>query len=347
MTQYDDDLRSLLAEGRLLDRENEERARADEAREAEADDGGAPDDPTRPADPPSWARAWRRELTDPPAEPTAAVATRQRGRATETLQATWIDPEETPFVPVPRPGKAIPARLFSFLVTGLGLGLLAWLIVPEVSFRITNVDKVTVRQGVLTAQAVPLAPTSPATVEVLWVDAGHLPSGVLPAGTPVARLRSSTTDAFGSNAIDLTVPFDARFASVDTLEGAVTQPGTPVATVYDPEKMYVIVTVDASTLDLLRRGMRAELKSPLLAKPVAGTVVAAVPLLGTDRDPATSSRVNVRIQPEDGRITDLVPGIRFDATIDLDSAPAGAQPLVFTAADDTIPGSDTAAAGGG
>lgn len=340
MTQYDDDLRSLLAEGRILERETEPPADGGPDDAADADDADEPTDPTRPADPPGWARAWRRELTDPPTDALGG-SSRRRGRATETLQATWIDPEETPFVPVPRPGRAVAARLFSLLVTALGLGLLAWLIVPEVSFRIANVNNVTVRHGVLTAQAVPLAPTSPATVEVLWVDAGHLPSGVLPAGTPVARLRSSTTDAFGSNAIDLTVPFDARFASVDTLEGAVTQPGTPVATIYDPEKMYVIVTVDSSTLDLLRRGMRAKLSSPLLAKDIDGTVVAAVPLLGTDQEPATSNRVNVRIQPDDGRITDLVPGIRFDATIDLQSAPDGAQPLVFTAADETVP------AGGG
>ena len=330
-----------MTSGRSWPRDASSSARRSKRRRPTRPPRPSPPTRRRPADPPGWARAWRRELTDPPTDalgggpPAAEAAPPRRSRP----------PGSTPRRPRSSRcrGPAGPSRpgLFSLLVTALGLGLLAWLIVPEVSFRIANVNNVTVRHGVLTAQAVPLAPTSPATVEVLWVDAGHLPSGVLPAGTPVARLRSSTTDAFGSNAIDLTVPFDARFASVDTLEGAVTQPGTPVATIYDPEKMYVIVTVDSSTLDLLRRGMRAKLSSPLLANDIDGTVVAAVPLLGTDQEPATSNRVNVRIQPDDGRITDLVPGIRFDATIDLQSAPAGAQPLVFTAADETVP------AGGG
>ncbi len=319
MSQYDDELRSLLAEGKQLA-------------------GSAAATPPRKGDPPSWARAWRDELDEASAWDQSARErdlNGRRGRPTPTLQATWIDPEETPFVPVPRPGKAVPARMFSLLVMAAVLGLLAWLIVPEVSFRIRNVNIVNVTDGVLTAQPVPLAPTTPATVQQLFVDAGHLPSGVLPAGTPIARLRSAAPDAFGSTKVDLRVPFDARFVSVDTLEGAVTLPGTPVATVYDPKKMYVIVTVDPHTLEVLRRGMRARLTSPLLSGAIEGTVVSAVPLLGTDSQPADSKLVNVRIQPDSGRIADLVPGIRFDAAIDTRSAPKGAQPLVITAADET------------
>lgn len=259
------------------------------------------------------------------------VERRRAGRATHTLQATWLDPEETPFTPAPRPGRAVPARLFSLLVTAMIVGLLAWLILPEVSLRLSNVRTVTVEDGVLTAQPVPLAPTDPSTVEELFVDATNPPDSVLPAGTPIARLRGSQLNSSGS-VVDLTVPFDARLASVDTLEGAITLPGTPVATVYDPRKMSVIVTVAPSTLDVLRQGMRAELHSPLLATPVDGTVVSAIPLLGTDYDPTSTKLVNVRIKPDQERASDLVPGIRFDATIDLDSAPQGAGPLVFTSA---------------
>ena len=319
MSQYDDELRSLLAEGQRLARTDPDRF-------------GTPD-PRHTAPPPAWARQWRTTLDDPVEPDVQTDLSGRRGRPTPTLQPTWIDPEETPFVPVPRPGKAVPARLFSLLVAAAVLGLLAWLIVPEVSFRIFNVNTVNVRDGVLTAQAVPLAPTTPATVLHLFVDAGHLPSGVLPAGTPIARLHTAGADAEGRSDIDLSVPFDARFVSVDTLEGAVTLPGTPVATVYDPAKMYVIVTVRPRTLEQLRRGMRARLTSPVLPGSIRGTVVSAVPLLGTDQDPASSDLVNVRIQPDKGRVTDLVPGIRFNAAIDTKSAPEGAQPLVITAAD--------------
>ncbi|CAN5592544.1 hypothetical protein BH10ACT1_BH10ACT1_15340 [soil metagenome] len=315
MSQYDDELRAMLAEGRRLE------------------EGSVP--PPSPRDARRLASAWNEpsDHDEPDLDDRGRDLNGLRGRPTLTLQSMWVDPEETPFTPVPRPGRVLPARLFSLLVLALFIGLLAWLVVPEVSFRLGNLDTVNVEDGVLTAQAVPLAPPFAATVEKLYVDAGHLPSGVLPAGTPIAELRSAGNDGAGSSTVDLTAPFDARFVSVDTLEGAVTLPGTPVATVYDPTKMYVIVTVHPDVLEKLRRGMKAKLTSPLLSKPIEGTVVAAVPLLGTDQNPTTSELVNIRIQPDGESVVDLVPGIRFDAAIDLNSAPDGAQPLVITAAD--------------
>lgn len=314
MPSGNDDLRALLLEGKEL---------ATAGRRWS--DRSGPD-----RDGVGWA--WSRRDGEAPSvvddRPESIRGRGLSGRATPTLQETWIDPEETPFVPVPRPGKAVPARLFSLTVTAAILFLLAWLIVPEVSFRLTSINTVFVKQGVLTAQAVPIAPTRPATVEKLFVDSNHLPDGLLPAGTPIARLSVANVNGFGASSVDMSVPFAARFVSVDTLEGAVTLPGTPVATVYDPKQMYVIVTVQPKTLETLRRGMRAKLSSPLVKGKIKGTVISAVPLLGTDHDPATSELVNVRIKPDDGRIVDLVPGIRFDAAIDLSSAPPGAEPLV-------------------
>ncbi len=241
MSLHDDELRALLAEGRQLDRKATDRAnpsgRAEPTAERQRDT--------------SWSRTWRAGLNEPDPWDGDRVddLAGRRGRAAPSLQAMWIDPEETPFKPQVRPGKALPARLFSLLVTAAVVGLLAWLIVPEVSFRLANVNTVTVRDGVLTAQPVPLGPTTPAIVEKLWVDAGHLPSGVLPAGTSIARLRTSAPDAFGSTTVDLAVPFDARFVSVDTLQGAVTQPGTPVATVYDPRKLLADSLTDGALVD--------------------------------------------------------------------------------------------------
>lgn len=315
MSQYDDELRALLKEGRRL--KQVAVAAAEDDRYDERD----------------WDPDRDGERRDRPRESELAGL---RGRPTRTLQTMWIDPAETPFTPVTRPGKAIPARLFAFLVLASVLGMLAWLIVPEVNWRINNADRLIIRDGVLTAQPVPLAPPVASIVDQLYVDAGHLPNGVLPAGTPIARLR--TGGQFADPAyVNLTAPFDARFVSVDTLEGAVTQPGTPVATVFDPRKMYVVITVRPAQLERLRRGMRARLTSAVLDEPIDGTVVAAVPLLGTDQNPTTSTLVNVRIQPDGDSVRDLVPGLRFDASIDLDSAPDGAQPLVITGVDEVTP----------
>lgn len=348
MSQYDDELRALLRQGRLLEQRGDSAASPASAASPTFDPAPpAPAPPRRRADPPSYARAWRDELDERTGEhDLREELDGRRGRPTRTLQATWIDPAETPFTPVPRPGKGLPARLFALAVLACVFGLLAWMIVPEVKWRIANVDTIHVRDGVLTAQPVPLAPPTPATVVKLFVDAGHLPSGVLPAGTPIAELRTAGTDAFGSNTLQLTAPFDARFVSVDTLEGAVTLPGTPVATVYDPTKMYVIITVRTDVLDQLRRGMRASLKSRVLDHAIDGTVVAAVPLLGTDENPSQTDLVNVRIQPDEADIRDLVPGIRFDAAIDTQSAPDGAQPLVITAADGAVAASTSGSDGG-
>jgi hypothetical protein len=255
-----------------------------------------------------------------------------RGRPTASLQRTWVDPEEMPFTPVARPGSPLVSRMLSVSVSLMFVALLAWLIIPEVSYRINTSGTVKLRGGVLTAQPVQLSPSSPAVVKELFIDASQLPDGQLPKGTAIAALESVSRDGSRLQTDILRTPFDARFASVDVLEGGVTFPGAPVATVYDPLRMYVILTVQPHTLDVLRRGMRATLKSPVLDKTIPGTVISAVPLLGTDHNPTTAKLVNIRIKP-DVEIKELVPGVRFDAVIDLGSAPKDAPQLVFTIED--------------
>ncbi len=264
----------------------------------------------------------------PVARPTANVA-----KPSPLLDAQWIDDEDMPFEPVRRPGSPWSARLLSVFTTGLLLAFVGWLVIPELSYRISTDDVVVVRDGVLTAQAVQLAPTRPAVVSELLVDPGDLSDMALAKGTPIARLESLASNGERLETTELLVPFDARFVSIDSLVGAVTLPGTPVATVYDPTQMYVIATVRPETLDELRRGMSVELKSDAARQVVTGTVISAVPLLGTEHEPTTSQYVNIKIKPDDDQVVDLVPGIRFDAHIHLGSVPEGATPLVFTSLD--------------
>lgn len=251
-------------------------------------------------------------------------------RPSSTLQATWIDPEETPFEPVPRPGNPLTARLIAWVGVAAFLAGLGWLIIPELNFRLTSLEVVQLSDGVLTAQPVQLSPLRPSIVSELYVDASRLPDGVLPEGTPIALLEGTSEDGTRRVVNEIVVPFDARFVSVDTLAGGVVMPGVPVATLYDPTQMYVIITVLPEMLDVLRRGMRVRLASGVVGNDIGGEVISAVPLLGTDHDPTTSNLVNIRIKPDTEAVADLVPGIRFDAHIDLSSAPANAQPLVFT-----------------
>ena len=222
------------------------------------------------------------------------------------------------------------ARLIAWLGVLAFLAGLGWLILPELDFRLTSLQTVHLREGVLTAQPVQLSPLRPSIVSELYVDASSLPDGVLPEGTPIALLEGTSEDGTRRVLNEITVPFDARFASVDTLVGGVVMPGIPVATLYDPSQMYVIVTVNPEMLDVMRRGMKAQLVSEVAGVSIEGVVISAVPLLGTDHEPTTANLVNIRIKPDPESVADLVPGIRFDAIIDLNSAPPDAQPLVFT-----------------
>ncbi len=253
-----------------------------------------------------------------------------RGRPTGMLQRTWVDPSEKPFTPLPRPGNAMVSRGMAWSVTAAFIALLAWIIIPEINFRLTSLNTVFLKNGVLSAQAVQISPSRPAVVKELFIDPSALPDSDLPAGTPIARLEGYSIDGLRTESNTLTVPFDSRFASVDLLEGGVTYPGAPVVTVYDPRRMYVIVSVQPETLDLLRRGMRASLSTAVFPKPISGTVISAVPLLGTDHSPTSAKLVNVRIKPDEETMSQLVPGVRFNAAIDLKSAPKGAPKLVFT-----------------
>ena len=318
--QLDDALADLLKEGRRLTER----------------DSGSQNKPTtsserrRPrVEPPGNSRYSR--LDDRfEVDDYADYGGQRRAQPTSRLQRTWIDPSEKPFAPVARPGNPLVSRVMSLAASACIMAFLAWIILPQVNFRLTTINTVLLRDGVLSAQAVQVAPTRPAVIKELFVDASVLPDSDLPAGTPIARVEGYSRDGLSNESSILSVPFDARFASVDQLEGGVAYPGNPVATVYDPRRMYVIVTVEPATLNLLRRGMRATLISDVLSKPIAGTVISAVPLLGTDHSPTTAKLVNIRIKPDEERMSELVPGVRFDARIDLKSAPKNAPKLVFT-----------------
>jgi hypothetical protein len=291
-----------------------------------AEPGPTPDPPA-PADPAAVSEGTT--TTRPAIIERRQGVDRRQPRASSRLQAAWIDPEEMPFTPQPRPGNAITSRIFSLGVLGVFLAALAWLIVPEVHFRIYNQHEIQFSQGILTARPVPLSPVQAAVVEEILID--DLSTNVsLPAGTPIARLRGRTVDGTRSYSYDLRVPFDARLVSVGAPTGTVTQPGVPVITVYDPAELMVIVTVNQNDLDLLRQDMAVKLHSPLLGKPIKGSLVSAVPILGTEHQPTASTLVNLRIRPDLTVIDGLLPGLQFDVTIDLDSVPKSAPALLYT-----------------
>lgn len=257
-------------------------------------------------------------------------------QASTGLERPFIDPPDLPFTPEPRPGRSLPSRVFSLLVMGSMLAILAWLILPEVQFRFASLHHLSYEGAILTAQPVPLGPVEPALVEEIYIKADNTPDLPIPASTPIARLRTTLEDGTTRSA-DLVVPFDARFVSIDTPVGATTRQGVSVATLYDPKEMYVIVTVPPEDLEEMRGGMRARLTAGHLDGAVHGTVVSAVPLLGNEHEPTSQNLVNIRIRPDEGAVVNLVPGLRFDVAIDLRSAPEGARPLVMVGSPEETP----------
>lgn len=250
------------------------------------------------------------------------------GRATQ--QHMWIDGDEVEFTPQVRPKRRFISTLATRLVLLALVVLLAYNIVPGLQTRLTTQDQLFFNNAVLTAQPVQLSWVRPAFVEELYLDIAKLPDETLPAGTPVARLGLDNLDNKGPDEVELTVPVDSRLASIDASEGSVVAPGSPVATVYDPSLMTVIVTTRASTLDELRRGMTAELTNESLGLTVTGKVDSATPLLGTDQEPTANKLVNVRIEPEPGSLSNVVPGIRFDVQVDTSSVPEDAPRLAYS-----------------
>ncbi len=261
------------------------------------------------------------------------------------LATPWVDPSDMPFTPQPRPGKSLPSRIFSMMLTWVFMAAIAWLIVPELDLRFLHQGELRYRDGILTAQPIPLSSMYPSVVEELYVDYVTLDDEMLPAGTPVALLRRMGPDGVTEETEELVVPIDSRFASVDAPEGSVIYPGQPVVTVYDPTLMSVLVTINAGDLEDLRRGMSVRLTNEAVSGALHGTVDSAVPLLGTDHEPTSSRLVNIRVRPNPGEVTDLVPGIRFRVVVDTESVDDEAPELVFTGS--TVVADDTDDAGAG
>ncbi len=267
-------------------------------------------------------------LGELPADHVAAPS--RAPRASFDLATPWIDPSDLPFTPQPRPGKSVPSRIFSMMFTWLFLAAVAWLIVPELDTRFLHQGELRYRDGILTAQPIPLSSMFPSVVDELYVDYASLDDEILPAGTRVALLRRMGPDGVTEETEELVVPIDARFVSVDAPEGSVIYPGQPVVTIYDPMLMSILVTINAQDLEDLRRGMTVSLTNQAVPGVVHGTVDSAVPLLGTDHEPTSARLVNIRVRPDPDEVTDLVPGIRFRVVVDTDSVGEDATELVFT-----------------
>jgi HlyD family secretion protein len=245
------------------------------------------------------------------------------------LTEMWLDDVVQVFKPIVRPGRVWTARLMAMFFNLFIASAVGWLVVPEFWHRVESRGDITIKQSVLTAQPVTLATREAAIVEEIYVDVQTLSDAFVAKGTRIAKVRKHSATEDGGSIEYIVAPFDARFVSINAPVGTVTQPLSPVATVYDPTKMMVIATIRIVDLDRFRRGMTVDMHATSLDRPIKGIVDSAVPLLGTEHDPATQDLINIRILPDVEAVQDLVPGINLRLTVHTDSADEDAPRLLL------------------
>ena len=269
--------------------------------------------------------------------------------ATPSLHV-WLDgedDEEDTYTPAQRPGRKIGVSFLTLIIILTAVLGVAALVGPGLQERYLHRDSLLFKDAILSAQPIQLSPLRPARVEELYFDYLSLPDEVLPAGTPVARLSQRSADGLTIDEIELSIPVDARFAAIDSQIGSVVYPGSPIATVYDPSLAVVLMTVEPSALENLRRGMRARIENSTLNIAFDGTIDSAVPLLGSDFEPSEAKFIHVRVRPDEGTVTNLVPGVRLNVRVDTNSVDGDAPRLLFNDSGGAAAGGSSADPRGG
>lgn len=188
----------------------------------------------------------------------------------------------------------------------------------------------------------------PTTVSVPSPGAGQVirvlarPSEEVAQGAPLFEVRVFGSDAQGRLQSSIAVvhaPVPGVVSAVLQPTGNAVRPGQAVVQMYDPASERFEVNVDETTLSRLRRGMRATLRAPGVSEPIEAAVdhVVTTPPPSAAQDPLASAApeagaITVVLYPLDRRaIRNLLPGIRFDTTVDTRSASHGAPSLLEAA----------------
>jgi multidrug resistance efflux pump len=195
--------------------------------------------------------------------------------------------------------------------------------------RLAAATMVDLGSAVLVAEPIPVGSADAGVVNEIKVSE----QSQVKAGQELATL---TLTANGTSKVPptqvLRAPEAGIVTAVDVSVGSVARAGEPVVTLYDPSKLEFTAQVPVKDLRNLRVGMAAYITGPGLTQPVAAKLDHVVPKVGSD--PVNNSdQLTVVLVPkaEDvGRVSKLVPGLQFKATVDTKTA-AGATPAVNSA----------------
>ena len=253
------------------------------------------------------------------------------------------DAVASPVTPPPAGGKRtarsrMPA-VRTFLVTALLLGAAGAGGAYVVNHRLAESAFVTLDDAVLTADALPVGSTGSGVVTDVLVTAQTR----VAAGQELARVRLAADPALTTPRQPeievLRAPVPGTVSKIDVATGGVAGAGEPIVTLYDHAKLGFHAKATEEQLNELRLGMSAEITGPGIDRPVPATVdhvearVGPDPLSDaplTEDQKAEHEQLTVVLVPRTeavDTVSALVPGLRFSADIDTNSA-VGRTPAV-------------------
>jgi multidrug resistance efflux pump len=244
----------------------------------------------------------------------------------------------------PAPRRTFRSRMpavRTFLVTLVLLGGAAtggWYVVTH---RLADKSFVSLDDAMLTAEPVPVGSTGAGVVTQLLVTEQSRVS----AGQDLARVRLAADPARDAGLPEtetLRAPMPGTVSKIDIAPGGVVGSGEPVVTLYDHTKLAFQAKATEKELRDFRLGMTARITGPGLEHPVTATLDHLKPRVGPDPLSDAPLTEEQKIELEQltvvfvPRTTDvdtvsaLVPGLRFIAEVDTDTA-AGRTPAVNSA----------------
>jgi multidrug resistance efflux pump len=210
-----------------------------------------------------------------------------------------------------------------------------------VTHRLAESAFVTLDEAVLTADALPVGSTGAGVVTDVLVTGQTR----VAAGQELARVRLAA-DPTGATKKPVTetlrAPVPGTVSAIDVALGGVVGAGEPVVTLYDHSRLSFEAKATEEELQGLRLGMTATVTGPGLDRPVVAVLdhveakVGADPLSDaplTEDQKRTHEQLTVVLVPRTDNVdtvSTLVPGLRFSADVDTNTA-VGRTPAVNSA----------------
>jgi multidrug resistance efflux pump len=154
------------------------------------------------------------------------------------------------------------------------------------------------------------------------------------AGQELGRMTSLATAGSGRtvrSTVVLRAPVTGIVSDDPVPVGSALQPGDAFAELYEPWRLTLVGNVALADLPRLEPGMRATLTGADLPAPIEAVVGQVIPRVGGDQADVRPDHIAVELLPKDRRLlARLVPGLRFEGTVDTGTGRPGEQPSVYS-----------------